>query len=180
MIPTDITAQEASRLVGQGAVLVDVREASEHARERIAGSILMPLSQIAGGQPDVGDARRVVFYCRSGGRTAAAREHLRPRGKKVQAYILSGGIMAWKRAGLPVEGAPATPVALGRQAQIAAGILVLAGEALGWLVDPAWHALALAAGIALASCGLTGRCPFADLLARMPWNTAANGSEKPS
>lgn len=39
-----ISPEEAKRLIDQGAVLVDVRDPDEHAREQIPGSVLMPLS----------------------------------------------------------------------------------------------------------------------------------------
>lgn len=90
----------AQRLINDGAILVDVREPDEHARERIHGARLIPLSRLStslerhNGQP-------VVFHCRSGSRTAAAAEQLAAAAGGA-AYIMRGGMEAWKAAGLPV------------------------------------------------------------------------------
>ncbi len=87
-------------MVDQGAVLIDVREAYEHAAEKIPGSNNAPLSAIGRG-PKLGGAPMVVFFCKSGGRT-----RMNARGlaacTDAEAYILDGGIEAWKAAGLPV------------------------------------------------------------------------------
>ena len=46
-MPTTITAEAASRLIREeGALLVDIREADEHAREHIPGSRNLPLSRL--------------------------------------------------------------------------------------------------------------------------------------
>ncbi|MEY3437170.1 MAG: hypothetical protein RL335_1626, partial [Bacteroidota bacterium] len=47
-------------------------------------------------------SKPVYVYCASGGRSAAATIALREKG--FIAYNLSGGMIAWKRAGKPVEG----------------------------------------------------------------------------
>jgi rhodanese-related sulfurtransferase len=81
-------------------VLIDVREPSEHAAERIAGAVLMPLSSLdPKGLPDPG-AGTLVFQCASGMRSATAVMKCRAAGLKFDTH-LAGGIAAWKRAGLP-------------------------------------------------------------------------------
>lgn len=70
-----IDPQEAKRLVDGGALLVDVREPDEHARERIEGAQLVPLSRLSA-PLERRDGQPVVFHCRSGSRTAAAAETL--------------------------------------------------------------------------------------------------------
>src|SRR5262249_42015217 len=109
------------------AVLVDVREADEHLRESIAGSISVPLSRFDAGL--VPGAERVVFHCYSGARArqAAGRAMAAGRGS---VYSLKGGIKRWKAAGLPVERRPGVPISIMRQVQIAAGTLVLACSVL--------------------------------------------------
>jgi thioredoxin len=47
-------------------------------------------------------SRPVYVYCLSGGRSGAAAEALRAQG--YQAINLQGGMTAWRKAGLPVEG----------------------------------------------------------------------------
>ena len=86
------------------AILVDVREASEHAHGRIAAGHHMPLSNFnPAGLPDHAD-KIVVYYCASGGRTAVYGPNLHaatPTASEV--YHLRGGIGAWKNAGHDVQ-----------------------------------------------------------------------------
>ena len=44
---------------------------------------------------------RLVIVCRSGARSGLAADALRASG--FEAYNVDGGILAWERAGLPVE-----------------------------------------------------------------------------
>lgn len=162
-----IKPEAAKRLMAEGAVLIDVREDDEHARERIPGARHAAMSRF--GPIDSGDAPAVIFHCRSGGRTTAASDRL-AAAVKVKAYVLDGGIDAWKRAGLPVHQDKSQPLELQRQVQIAAGSLVLIGIALGALVAPAFYALSAFVGAGLVFAGVSGICGMARLLRRMPWN----------
>lgn len=95
-----ITAMEAKKLVDDGAILVDVREAYEHADENIPGARNEPLSRIAGAK--LGGAPAVVFHCKSGARTRMNAQALAGC-TDADVYILDGGIEAWKAAGYPVK-----------------------------------------------------------------------------
>ena len=97
-LPT-IDVARARLLLDQGAVLVDVREANEHARERVPGARHNPLSRLAAVEAPAGKA--VIFHCRSGARTAANAPRL-AAAAQCEAYLLEGGLEAWKKAGLPV------------------------------------------------------------------------------
>ena len=167
-----ITPTQARDLVAQGAVLIDVREADEHARERIPGALSSPLSRGAI-QPPEGAV--IVYHCKGGNRTAAnaANLHAAAEGAACEAYVLTGGIDAWKAAGLPVAQNTKAPLELMRQVQIAAGGLALAGFGLGIAVDPGFHALSGFIGAGLLFAGASGWCGMAKLLAVMPWNRAA-------
>lgn len=57
-----------------------------------------------------------------------------------------------------------------RQVQIAAGLLILVGAALGALAHPAFYGLAAFVGGGLLFAGATGWCGMAMLLKAMPWN----------
>ena len=163
-----ISPQDAKRLVKAGAMLVDVREADEHARERIPGAKHYALSQIDGPLDSHG-APAVIFHCRSGGRTKAAAQRLGSvAGPNV--WILDGGIEAWRAAGLPVLKDNRQPLEMMRQVQIAAGSLVTLGVIFGALVHPTFYAVAGAVGAGLVFAGLTGTCGMARLLALAPWN----------
>ena len=97
-----LEASEVSQLLHAGKILlIDVREPSEYASERIAGALLYPLSTFnASLLPDDGP-RRVVFHCGSGKRSLTAAERRLGAGQQHAAHM-SGGIAAWKAAGLPV------------------------------------------------------------------------------
>jgi rhodanese-related sulfurtransferase len=101
-----ISANEAKRLIDQGAVLIDIRSPQEHAGERIPGAQNRPL----GPGMSVEASGPIVFHCRSGQRTAANAPSLAQLAD-CDAYILDGGIDAWKRAGLPVAREAAQPAA---------------------------------------------------------------------
>lgn len=164
-----ISPAEAKRLIDEGAVLVDVREADEHLRERIPGARNTPLSRLD--QLGTG-SRPVVFHCRSGGRTSANAGRLAAAaGTKV--FAIEGGLDAWRRAGLPVERDERRPIEIMRQVQIAAGSLVLLGVVLGFGVNPVFYMLSGFIGAGLVFAGASGWCGMAKLLALMPWNRAA-------
>ena len=96
-----ITAQEAKKLVDDGALLVDIRETNEYAAENVPGAKNAPLSQLGTEQLGSG-APAVVFHCKSGARTRMNATAL-ANCTDVDAYILDGGIEAWKAAGFPVK-----------------------------------------------------------------------------
>ena len=83
--------------------------------------------------------------------------------------------MAWAEAGLPVVRG-GTGIPLERQVRIAAGLLVLVGVLLGWLVNPGFYGLSAFVGAGLIYAGVTNRCGMGLLLARMPWNRSQNAS----
>jgi rhodanese-related sulfurtransferase len=153
------------------AILIDVRETDEHAREHVLGARLAPLSAIDAHDFDRDHDKIAVFHCRSGMRTQANAAKLIARGFG-EAYYLDGGLEAWKAAGLPVHSNTRAPLEIMRQVQIAAGSLVLAGVALGWFVHPAFYALSAFVGAGLAFAGASGWCGMALLLKAMPWNRA--------
>lgn len=165
-----ITALELKRRLELGdAVLIDVREADEHAREHIAGARLAPLSRLETTDLGPSHSKAVVFHCKSGMRTQANAAKLRACGF-TEAYCLDGGIEAWKRAGLPVQANKRAPLEIMRQVQITAGGLVLLGMALGLMVNPAFLGLSAFVGAGLIFAGASGWCGMAMLLKTMPWN----------
>jgi rhodanese-related sulfurtransferase len=165
---TKLTPAEARARIAAGATLIDIREADEHARSRIPGAINAPL----GSELTVTDAPAVIFHCRSGMRTDANAARL-AAAAPCEAFLLEGGIEAWRAAGLPVLTDAKAPLEIMRQVQITAGMLVLIGVALSLLVAPAWIGLSAFVGAGLTFAGATGWCGMAKLLAMMPWNRRA-------
>ncbi len=169
----EIDAAEAKRLLAAAdTVLVDCREADEHARERIAGARLVPLSALTVEEIAGLGAKRVILHCRSGRRSLDAATRcagLADRGIEVRS--LTGGIEGWKSAGFGTE-VDATRPKLGvmQQTQLTIGICVAAGTALGFFVHPGFLALPAFMGLGLVFAGATGFCGLATLLAKAPWN----------
>lgn len=168
-LPT-ISPVEAKRLMDQGATLVDVRGPDEFARERIPGAENRPLDRLSSIDGGNGIA---IFHCRSGQRTSMHATKL-AEAASCDAYIVEGGIEAWKKAGLPVERDRSQPIELQRQVMIAAGSLVLLAIVLGQFVAPAFYTLAAIVGAGLTFAGISGWCGMAKLLALMPWNRPAS------
>ena len=167
-----ISPVEAKRRLDAGtAVLIDIREPPEYARENIANARLVPLS---GFGPDKfarerAAATAIIFHCQSGNRTCMNFDKLEAAGLP-NAFVLEGGLGAWKQAGLPTRLDRKQPIELQRQVMIAAGSLILAGFILAYLVSPWFIALPAVMGCGLVFAGVTGRCGLATLLMLMPWN----------
>jgi rhodanese-related sulfurtransferase len=165
-----VAPHDAARLLREGAVLIDIREADEHARERIAGARHHALSKIDSETPARAGDDVLIFHCRSGMRTKANAEKLTVAAQECDAYVLEGGIDGWKKAGLPVAVDHRQPIEIMRQVQIGAGGLVLTGILLGAFVNPLFYLLSGFVGAGLLFAGITGFCGMANVLALMPWN----------
>lgn len=101
--PKAISATEAQALVRNGAVLIDIREAPERETGVIPGALHAPLSTLGHAPLDTKPGQAMIFHCRSGGRTTQHAAALQAKVKGADAYLLEGGIQAWRAAGLPVE-----------------------------------------------------------------------------
>jgi rhodanese-related sulfurtransferase len=164
----------AKRLLDEGAILVDIREADEYAREKIPGARHLPLSRLD--EMDLALGQPVVFHCKSGARTLGNAPRLAAKaGGACEAFIVAGGLEAWKKAGLPVTTDRSQPLELQRQVQIGAGALALLGTLLGFLLSPWFLAIPLLVGAGLLTAGVTGFCGMATLLVHAPWNKASYG-----
>jgi rhodanese-related sulfurtransferase len=167
--PIPLKPAEVADRIAKGAVLIDIREGDEFRRRHAPGAVSCPLSTFEAARPTLESFREVIFTCRSGMRTAAACERLSTVvGGDVQ--VLEGGLDAWAAAGLPVTEDRKQPLEIMRQVQIAAGVLILAGVALGFLAHPAFFGLSAFVGAGLTFAGATGFCGMARLLALAPWN----------
>ena len=164
-LPT-ISPTAAKQLIDRGAMLIDIRGADEFAREHIAGARNLPIDQLTS---ILGNSKPVVFHCKSGNRTSVNAGKL-AAAANCEAYIVEGGIEAWKGAGLPVMADRKRPIEIQRQVQITAGSLVLLGVVLSQLVAPGYIALSAFIGAGLTFAGLTGWCGMAKLAAVLPWN----------
>ena len=160
---------------GRPVDLIDVRTPVEYREVHVPFARNLPLDRLdpAAVQQNLTAPAGEPLYivCRSGGRGRQACEKLLAAGLTV--CNVEGGTQAWADAGLPVvRGKKA--ISLERQVRIAAGLLVLVGAALGWLVHPGFFGLSAFVGAGLVFAGVTDTCGMGLLLARMPWNRATD------
>jgi len=101
-LPTEVPPAEAARLRDAGAFVLDVREPAEWAEIHVLGATLFPLGQLRGRLAEIPRDRQVVVYCRSGNRSAQARNILVGAGFPSVTSV-AGGIRAWQAAELPRE-----------------------------------------------------------------------------
>ena len=99
---SDYTPQDVAALLARGEVqLIDVRQPHEHDAGRIAGGRLIELGVVAAQADTLDREQPVVFYCRSGARSAMAADAFRNAG--FDAHNMAGGLLEWHAAGLPLE-----------------------------------------------------------------------------
>lgn len=163
-----ISPAEAASLAKSGARLIDIRSADEFRRAKAREAENRPLDQLS----QLEGEKPVLFMCKSGMRTQTNASRLQSCCSG-DAYIVEGGLDAWRGAGLPVEEDASQPLEIMRQVQITAGILILIGVILGTLTSPLWYALSGFVGAGLLFAGVTGWCGMANLLSLMPWNRRA-------
>ncbi len=104
-------AQVAAERDRGDVTLIDLREPEERAQHgTIPGAIAAPRGMLEFWadptspyhRPELDPARRIIFHCAGGGRSALAADTLQQMGYG-EATHLEGGFTAWKAAGLPVE-----------------------------------------------------------------------------
>ena len=100
----EVKPQEAVQLINhKGAITVDVREDKEYDEGHILNALHIPYGVIEKRLEELDPYRTqpMIVYCRSGQRSAQASSVLRKQGFE-HIYKLSGGILAWRSADLPV------------------------------------------------------------------------------
>ena len=105
-----VDVRQAARAAESGeALLLDVREAEEWVAGRAPTAVHAPMSELR--QDTVPRDRPVLVLCRVGGRSAAVAQALGQLGYDVA--NVTGGMLTWSAAGLPVvrdDGQPGTVV----------------------------------------------------------------------
>lgn len=107
----DVKAAEAVQLINHDdAVVIDVRSDDDFEAGHIVGAVHAPLALLEERMKDLQAyrERKVIVCCEAGRQSAHAGAALRDAGFG-SVYKLSGGLMAWRSAGLPLEkGKPAS------------------------------------------------------------------------
>jgi rhodanese-related sulfurtransferase len=87
----------------EDALILDVRENNEYSEGHIINSVHIPLSNLKTRLSDIEKhkTQKVIVACRSGHRSSQACVTLKKAGFE-QVFNLSGGVMAWGSANLPL------------------------------------------------------------------------------
>ena len=100
-----VKIEQAEKQISSGIQLLDVRSKDEWDEGHLKGAKLLPISEddFAGKAKAILDPKKpVLVYCRSGKRSERAAKDLRKAGF-APVYEMEGGILAWEKAGKPVE-----------------------------------------------------------------------------
>ena len=100
----EVDAFDLHRRISEGNdtfKLIDVRTPAEVAQGKIPGAEHIPLNLLPMKLAELPDDQPVIFYCRTGARSAQACAFVAAQGKD-NTYNLSGGIVSWVRNGLAV------------------------------------------------------------------------------
>lgn len=162
---------------GGKQLLIDVRTPAEFEAVHAADAKNIPLDRLDAAalrteMQSLG-CERLLVICQFGKRAQMACEKLAAAG--IPVVNVHGGTAAWDQAGLPVVRGRVM-MSLERQVRIAAGMIVLAGILMGFLLHPALFGLSAFVGAGLVFSGVTDTCPMGLLLARMPWNQRRTGA----
>jgi len=98
---TAVAPQRAAELLGSGAQAIDVRRAYEWETGRIEGSRHIEVNELQSEAESIARDRPIIFYCRSGSRSALAAAAFRQAGW--DAYSLEGGLQAWVEGGFELD-----------------------------------------------------------------------------
>ena len=98
-LPLEISPTEAAVQRNAGAFMLDVREPGEWTQFHVPGATLIPLGQLAERMNEVPQDREIVVMCRTGHRSAQARDILLKAGYP-RVTSLAGGLTAWRAQGL--------------------------------------------------------------------------------
>jgi len=95
--PREVYEQRTNKDV----VIIDVRTPEEFWAERIREAQNQPLQTIQNWVNTLPKDKKIYFVCRSGNRSAQAQRIAQQAGYE-NTYNMQGGMLAWKREGLPV------------------------------------------------------------------------------
>jgi rhodanese-related sulfurtransferase len=99
---TTVSPREVyERRTDEKALIIDVRTPAEFKQERIEQAVNKPLDSIEKWVNELPKDKTIYFVCRSGSRSGIAQRITAQRGY-TDAYNMAGGMIAWRREGLPV------------------------------------------------------------------------------
>lgn len=148
---------------------INVCSTAEYNEKHIRGVRSVPLNTLHEHLNEFKDKKAIYIHCRSGNRSRQAIETLTSAGIIAELINVSGGLMAWDKAGFETE-ALTHRMPLMRQVLLTAGLLTAASAVLSLSVHGSFVYIALFVGCGQMFAGLTGWCGLSHLLEKMPWN----------
>lgn len=100
-LPLEIDVDQAAEWREQGYFMLDVREPDEWAAGHMPGATLIPLGELGERFGELPTDLPIIVYCRSGNRSAVARDLL--LGMFPAVTSMGGGFSSWVSAGYEVE-----------------------------------------------------------------------------
>jgi rhodanese-related sulfurtransferase len=100
-----VTPKESAGLTANDfAVIIDVRTVAEWKSQHIFGATLIPLDELKDriSELEQYQGQQLIMQCAVGGRSSKAVEILQAAGF-TNVSNMNGGIVAWEKAGLPLE-----------------------------------------------------------------------------
>ena len=105
-LPREVSVAEAYNLREEGAFMLDVRTVEEWVNDgRMDDATLIPLDVLASRVSELPTDQQIVVVCRSGNRSAEARDILLQAGFE-QVTSMAGGMRQWQQAGYPAVFGP--------------------------------------------------------------------------
>jgi rhodanese-related sulfurtransferase len=138
------------------ALLIDVREVNEFNEEYIPRAQLYCMSTFSAADIPNSQGKKIIFQCKTGRRATQAATKWADYLGAPDAYVLKGGIEAWKDAGLATHSNTPASQSLQKKAYISAGVLILLGILLAVSISSWFLLLPAATGLFLIFAGLKG------------------------
>lgn len=101
---SSVTPTQTTQMINhENAIILDVREMNEYSSGHIVNSVHIPLSNLKTRISELNKYKnqKIIVSCRSGNRSSQACASLKKEGFE-EVFNLSGGVMAWENASLPL------------------------------------------------------------------------------
>lgn len=102
-LPDEISVEEAYQKYQQGVFFLDVRRLDEWEEYHIPNTTLIPLEDLSSRLGELPRDREIVVVCRTGNRSAQARDLLRSAGFP-NVTSMAEGVERWSALNYPIEG----------------------------------------------------------------------------
>lgn len=97
-----ISPQQLSRLVNDGALVIDLRNPPEFREGHITSSRNIPYSQVSGEADSLTKTGKPLIFVCALGQVASMAARTAKQAGATEVYHLGGGISSWRQLGLPL------------------------------------------------------------------------------